>query len=80
MPHDCVKAGIIVIQAGRCTFEQKPKAEVPWFNAIKGIEFQESKYGKGRRLFNRAVKKAVNGIGVKEERGWRCTICGVLAN
>lgn len=72
--------GIIVIQCGRATFDQKPRVEVPWFNATKGIEAQEVMYGKGNRLFNRSVKKAVNGIGVKEERGWRCTVCGVLAN
>jgi len=36
--------------------------------------WQDSKYGKNRRLHNRCAGGGVKGIG---GRGWRCTVCGV---
>lgn len=71
----CLAAGIIKVQVGRAGEEFKPRVEVPWMNRQNAVLYQDQKYGSGMRVHNREVKKAVNGIGVKEERGFRCTVC-----
>jgi hypothetical protein len=77
-PHNCVVAGLIVIQCGRTSFADKPKVEVPWFNRNNGAAYQDEKYGKGMRLMNRAIR--VERGKIKKDDGWRCTVCGCIAN
>lgn len=69
MPCECDEVLFVVVKQAGADSDKCPRWDMPWFARKQGAQFQDARYGSGRRLHNERVKDG-------KRKGWTCTVCG----
>jgi hypothetical protein len=69
MPCDCMEVLFVVVKQAGADRHKCPRWEMPWFARTQGAQYQDAKFGTGRRLHNRREKDS-------KHIGWTCSVCG----
>jgi hypothetical protein len=69
MACDCTECMFVVVKQAGADGDKCPRWELPWFARRQGANYQDLRYGLGRRLHSKRIKDG-------KHKGWTCTVCG----